>query len=404
MVIGSGPAGWAAAAACRQEGLTVALVSPDPEAPFRNGYGVWIDEVEGLGLGEVFQRRWPGVRIFFGADEDRSVARAYGRLDNARLRAALRERAAGLELISGRVYAVDAGTPNRVRLEEGGILEAEIVIDASGHESPLLTNVEGPEPGWQVALGWRLEVEKGHPWPLDEAVLMDFRAADPQDPETADWPTFLYVLPEDERTVFVEETVLVSRPRRALEAIRPRLERRLAGRGITSYRILEEERCFIPMGGPPAPPVQSVIAFGGAARMVHPATGYLLARVLRTAPRLGRAVRGALEEGLVGPERAHRVWSSVWSDSERGAHDLARFGMELLLDLDTEATAGFFRAFFTTPPERWQSYLSGAATAGEVRAAMRSVFARAGWGLRLRLAQAGFGPHGRLLRGALFVR
>ncbi|MEL6187861.1 MAG: lycopene cyclase family protein, partial [Myxococcota bacterium] len=197
---------------------------------------------------------------------------------------------------------------------------------------------------------------------------------------------------------------LVSRPVRTLEAVRARLERRLALHGVKGFKIIEEERCFIPMGGPPAPLPQSVVAFGGAARMVHPATGYLLARVLRTAPRLSRALRSAFDEGLDPWARSERAWEAVWPKTERGAHDLARFGMEVLLDLDTEGTAEFFRTFFSTPPERWESYLAGGARAGDVRAAMLSVFGKAGWGLRFRLARAGFGPNGNLLRRALFVR
>lgn len=47
-VVGAGPAGLALAAELAQQGLSVALVSP--ESKFVNNYGVWLDEFRELGL------------------------------------------------------------------------------------------------------------------------------------------------------------------------------------------------------------------------------------------------------------------------------------------------------------------------------------------------------------------
>ncbi len=47
-VVGAGPAGLALAAELAQQGLSVALVSP--EAKFVNNYGVWLDEFREIGL------------------------------------------------------------------------------------------------------------------------------------------------------------------------------------------------------------------------------------------------------------------------------------------------------------------------------------------------------------------
>ena len=50
--------------------------------------------------------------------------------------------------------------------------------------------------------------------------------------------------------------------------------------------IVEEEYCLIPMGG--ALPVhgQRVLGIGGTAGMVHPSTGYMVARTLGAVPQL----------------------------------------------------------------------------------------------------------------------
>ena len=55
-------------------------------------------------------------------------------------------------------------------------------------------------------------------------------------------PSFLYVLPVDENTVFVEETCLVARCR-SFDELKRRLYRRLSrmGLNVTQDQILEEE-------------------------------------------------------------------------------------------------------------------------------------------------------------------
>ena len=45
--------------------------------------------------------------------------------------------------------------------------------------------------------------------------------------------------------------------------------------GITVLGVEEEEYCYIPMGGELPDLTQRILGFGGAANMVHPATGNL---------------------------------------------------------------------------------------------------------------------------------
>jgi len=55
-VVGAGPAGLRLAASLAKQGLSVAVVGRD--APFTNNYGVWCEELEGLGLEETLDREW----------------------------------------------------------------------------------------------------------------------------------------------------------------------------------------------------------------------------------------------------------------------------------------------------------------------------------------------------------
>ncbi|CAN1251994.1 Capsanthin/capsorubin synthase, chromoplastic [Linum perenne] len=87
-------------------------------------------------------------------------------------------------------------------------------------------------------------------------------------------PTFLYAMPFDSDLVFLEETSLVSRgPVLGYGEVKKRMDARLKHLGIRVKRVIEEEKCLIPMGGRlPAMP-QAVVGFGGNSGLVHPSTG-----------------------------------------------------------------------------------------------------------------------------------
>ena len=53
---------------------------------------------------------------------------------------------------------------------------------------------------------------------------------------------------------------------------------------------MEEEYCLIPMGGVLPRRDQRVIGIGGTAGMVHPSTGYMVARMLGAVPQLADRV------------------------------------------------------------------------------------------------------------------
>lgn len=65
---------------------------------------------------------------------------------------------------------------------------------------------------WQTAYGIEVKMPN-HPFPMDRAVFMDYRQSDPEpklSEEKIRVPSFLYVLPADKDTVFLEETCLAS--------------------------------------------------------------------------------------------------------------------------------------------------------------------------------------------------
>ena len=122
---------------------------------------------------------------------------------------------------------------------------------------------------------------------------------------------------------FVEETSLAHRPGLSMNVLKGRLERRLAHMGIQIVKVLEEEHCRFPMNMPLPDLTQRTTGFGGAASMVHPAAGYLMASTLRRAPELAGAISSSLGQPNASPERATAAaWGTLWPKDRLRAREL----------------------------------------------------------------------------------
>lgn len=389
-VVGSGPAGIAVASACAARGLEVVCVAPAPRAPWPNNYGAWQDELPSA-FADAYGARWSKARVRFDAEDTKAFDRAYVRLDNPTLRARL-EAAGRFELVDARVRGVEhLADRSALALEGGQALEARVVVDASGRGAL----VEAPDveawPAAQVAYG--VELEARHGLDLDEFLFMDFSPV-PEDGD--DLPTFLYAMPLGSDRVFVEETVLVGRPPASFERLERRLGARLEALGLDLRAARGPvERCFIPMGRPIPRGPQRVVPFGASAGMVHPASGYLLTRVLGGAPDLADALARGLEADPGRPALAAELgWQAVWPPGRRRLWEVYRFGMEVLLALDAPGTRGFFRSFFEVDPAVWARYLSGEAEGRHIAQAMLSVFGRVPWRVRQKIVRTSVGGPG----------
>ncbi len=409
LVLGAGPAGLAIAGALAARGLRVGVVAPDlvegaPPA-WRPTYCAWLDELQEVGHADVVDHVWPGAVVRLGAGLEHDLPRAYARVDKARLAARLHARASGVTWIPGAVTgATHTATATTVSLAGGATVQTSLVVDAAGHRPALVPLAATPAPALQTAVGRVLTLARS-PWPTDRAVLMDF---DPTpfvtDPAGFDQgpPTFLYVLPLADGRVFVEETCLAARPAVPAAVLAARLDRRLAALGISGPPTGADEWVSIPMGGP-LPSDPRVLGFGAAAGMIHPASGYLLPRVLGAADRVAAEV--AVTLGARGGTPARAVasgWEALWPPDRRQRRALYRFGLEALVAMDPPATRAFFDHFFRLPTEAWSGYLSDRLTAPELRVVMLKLFGSAPLALKWRLARAGFGAEGWALARATF--
>lgn len=395
----------AAAAACCDAGLTVAGLSPTPaDAPWVNTYGIWEDELRPLGLTHLVARRWTDTVAFMDGPEIR-LNRVYGLLDNARLQAHLLEKCER----RGMVWHTDSAASikhgpdgSTVTTGDEHTISARVVVDASGHK-PIFVEGEAmpPAPGvaWQAAYGL---VGKFSAPPVAEGrmVLMDYRADHLSEAERREGPpTFLYAFGLGDGVHFVEETSLAAAPAVPLDLLEDRLHRRLAHMGVAVTEIQHIERCLFPMNMPLPRRDQPVIGFGGAASMVHPATGYQVGAALTRAPALAQALAAALANAQTSQSALAKAgWGAVWSADLLRKQQLYLFGLQNVLGFDLAQTQQFFSTFFRLPPERWHGYLSNTLSTGQLMATMLRLFLAAPGPVRRRLAASVGGQVGLLRR------
>ncbi|HVF93246.1 MAG TPA: lycopene beta-cyclase CrtY [Sphingomonas sp.] len=267
--------------------------------------------------------RWQGYDIAFPA-HGRTIDASYQSITSERLDAAVREALPAAAIMLGR-EVVDASATT-VRFADGGRVEATGVIDARGPGDLATLDL-----GWQKFVGRALTLAAPHG--LQRPVVMD--ATVPQ----IDGYRFVYCLPFDARTVFVEDTYYSDTPTLPRAEISARIDDYAGARGWHVVASDREEAGVLPvaMGGDFAAYWRSsgagVAKAGMRAGLFHPTTGYSLPDAVRTAALL-----------------AERT-SFAGADLHAATHDFAR---------DCWNRRGFYRMLDTMlfkaagPPERYR--------------------------------------------------
>ncbi|XVE70630.1 hypothetical protein DITRI_Ditri10aG0086600 [Diplodiscus trichospermus] len=380
VVIGCGPAGLALAAESAKLGLNVGLIGPD--LPFTNNYGVWEDEFKDLGLEGCIEHVWRDTIVYLDDDKPIMIGRAYGRVSRHLLHEELLRRCleSGVKYLSSKVETIIEATEGHslVACEHSLVVPCRLATVASGAASGKLLQYEvgGPRVSVQTAYGIEVEVEN-NPYDPSLMVFMDYRDYAKQEVPCleAQYPTFLYAMPLSSTRVFFEETCLASKDAMPFDLLKKKLMSRLETMGIRILKVYEEEWSYIPVGGSLPNTEQKNLAFGAAASMVHPATGYSVVRSLSEAPNYASVIANILNKnhykGMLTSERNNgyismQAWNTLWPQERKRQRSFFLFGLALILQLDIEGIRTFFHTFFRLPSWMWQGFLGSTLSSADL--------------------------------------
>lgn len=413
LVLGSGPAARAIATLLSKN-LDVLLADKNYDREWPPNYGVWEDEWQSINslyqdsfnhdLPEnCIDRKWKVTDCYFGGSFDipteqrLRIDRPYYRVDKNALQDALSQdgdyrvvkanhisQAINLNLYSpagSLVHDVDGSTIQlRASGEESAdmTVRAKLIVDCTGHETKLVlkdSKEKSQPPGFQIAYGALVTVDETDvtdttqigPYDKEAMTLFDYRTDHFKDGDSlqkaANSPTFMYAMPLKDNKIFFEETSLVARPALSFQECKDRYLTRLEHLGIKVVDTEEEEFCYIPMGGPLPAKDQRIVAFGGASAMVHPSTGYNLARNMMGAGAVAKVITDGLGSSNVDnlnlDQIAGAAYNAMWSPENVRQRNFAVFGGEYLMKQKVEGLRGFFDGFFRLPIELWAGFLAG---------------------------------------------
>jgi lycopene beta-cyclase len=279
-----------------------------------------------------------------------------------------------------------------------------LIVDAGGHSGSLTRPRYAGGAALQTAYGIVAHFDRP-PAPPGGMVWMDYRAPHLTPAEVRAAPTFLYAMHLGGSRYLVEETSLIARPGLSRNLLKRRLSARLNAQGTAPGEIEAEEWVAFPMNAA-APAPGPVLAFGSAAGLVHPVSGFQVSGALHDAPLVAGAVAQAL--AAHGPQAAVQAgWAALWPPERRAAREVALIGVDALMTLPGDQLPAFFAAFFYLPVQDWRAFLAPHTDAGTLARTMLRHFAHAPNPVRLPLAQAALGQpaaSGRALRAALHER
>jgi len=391
IILGSGPAALCLAAELANQDLNIKCISTkSPYDKWSNTYGIWASELEELGLESLLSHRWSSTVSFFGNGLDKKGNLPtdhkydYGLIDREAFQEALLKKCKGISWINDK--ATEILTINKISqvfCESGLNFKARLVIDASGHKSKFIKRPFSKRVAQQAAYG---VVGKFSSPPVrkDQFVLMDYRSDHLSKRELSESPSFLYAMDLGNDVFFVEETSLASFPAIPFNYLKNRLINRLKKRGITIEAIFHEENCLFPMNLPLPLRTQPILAFGGAASMVHPASGYMVGSLLRRAPMLAKQLNIYLQDpSLTSIQLAQRGWKILWPNELIQRHKLYQYGLKRLMSFDEKMLRSFFLNFFQLSTNEWAGFLTNTLPLPKLIYVMTKMFVKSPLNIKL---------------------
>lgn len=345
-IVGGGLAGGLAALAlaAKRPDLDVRLIEPGPVG----GNHVWsffdsdIAKKDRWLVARLVRHHWADYDVAFPGHA-RRMRMGYKTIPGEALAEAV-----AAALPAGHVIADKAKhvAPDHLLLSRGGRLSAKHVIDARG-----AAKFPGLDCGWQKFVGQALTVAGGHG--LDRPVVMDAGV------EQLGGYRFVYLLPFDAETIFVEDTYYSDDADLDVAAIRERIAAYAAGRQWDVTATTREETGVLPVviaGDFDRlwPESDRSARIGVRAGAFHATTGYSLPDAVRTAS----ALPGLVDQPdlpAVLRDRAAAAW--------RRQRFYRMLGAMLFRAAEPEARFRIFERFYRLSPGLIARFYAGRSTA-----------------------------------------
>ena len=274
-IVGGGLAGGLAALAlaAKRPDLDVRLIEPGPIG----GNHIWsffdsdIAKKDRWLVAPLVRHHWTHYDVAFPSHQ-RGLRMGYKSIPGEALAEAVAAALPAEHIIADKAKHV---APDHLLLSRGGRLSAKRVIDARG-----ASKFPGLNCGWQKFVGQALTVEGGHG--LDQPVVMDATV------EQLDGYRFVYLLPFDAETVFVEDTYYSDSPELDVADVKTRIATYAARRQWNVTATTREETGVLPVViagefGRLWPESDRTARIGVRAGAFHATTGYSLPDAVRTA-------------------------------------------------------------------------------------------------------------------------
>jgi lycopene beta-cyclase len=300
-----------------------------------------VDPADRWLIDPLIAHRWPQGHGVCFPGHARRLDTPYNSVETVHFAVALADRL-GDRLRTGAV--VERLGPDRVVLADGAEIRAQAVIDARGPG-----DLSALRCGWQKFVGHALRCAAPHG--IDRPVIMD--ATVPQ----IDGYRFVYLLPWDDRTLFVEDTYYSDTPGLDVPAIDARIAAYARDKGWQA-QVVHREQGVLPVvhGGdfdrywPADDPVARA---GVRAGLFQPMTGYSLPDAVRFA-------RWLADQPLDGLPAATRAYAKAhW---QRGGY-YRMLGKMLFGAARPAERWRIFERFYQLDPALIQRFYAGRSTA-----------------------------------------
>ncbi|MBJ7500267.1 MAG: lycopene beta-cyclase CrtY [Sphingopyxis sp.] len=347
-IVGGGLAGGLAALALARQrpDLDVRLIEPGPIG----GNHVWsffdsdIAKKDRWLVAPLVRHHWPRYDVRFPAHA-RTLRMGYKSITGEALADAVMAALPAGHVIADRAKHV---APDHLLLSRGGRLSAKHVIDARG-----AGKFPGLDCGWQKFVGQALTIRGGHG--IGHPVVMDATV------EQVGGYRFVYLLPFDAETLFVEDTYYSDEPDLDADLVRERIAAHAAAQGWEVAATTREESGVLPVviaGDFDRlwPASDRTARIGVRAGMFHATTGYSLAHAVRTASALP-----ALADRADLPAILRRRAATAW----RRQRFYRMLGAMLFRAADPDRRYRIFERFYRLPAGLIARFYAGRSTTAD---------------------------------------